>query len=265
MKLDRYSKTWWDFSTQWMKKPNPTQIWVLFVIKEATFLLLPLPQRIYTPPAREATPGESLGTAKEWGLTGNKLRGHRSGSGAENRERPRFCQKASFQFSTAWGISKMQPPTNERWKGRGGKGARPTAATGQWKQGGGKLWQWKQGSQSLAVGEVFNKNILKPASLSTFTQSRQRREPSLLFLLAMAPDQHQGSLYLLRPRSMWEINRKGPLGRDFQQPRGGEALTAKACVSVNTFLTASGSSQLLLTHLGRPDCRATGARHTWHL
>lgn len=40
-----------------------------------------------------------------------------------------------------------------------------------------------KGSQSLAVGYVFN-NILKPASLGTFTQSRQRRQPSLLFLLS---------------------------------------------------------------------------------
>lgn len=41
-----------------------------------------------------------------------------------------------------------------------------------------------KGSQSLAVGDVFNKNI-KPASPGTFTRSRQRRRPSLLFLLSV--------------------------------------------------------------------------------
>lgn len=153
----------------------------------------------------------------------------------------------------------MQPPTNERWRGEEKEELDPWQPRDSGSREEENYDSDSKGSQLLAVGDVFN--ILETASLGTFTQSRQRRQPSLLFPLS-GYGTRPASGESLPPEAEVQVRdkQKGPKGKSLAVSKlpavlAGDTLTAKVCVSVNTFLTASTSSQLLLTHLVRPDCR----------
>ena len=129
------------------------------------------------------------------------------------------------------------------------------AAKRQWKQRDGKsLICDSEGSQSLAAGDVFNKNVLKPVSLSprTFTQSRQRWGPSLVFLLS-GDGTHPASGQLLPPEAELPVSlpQGGPRAEvspsisKITAAAAGDALTAEAGMSVNTFVTVvAGNTRL---------------------